>query len=57
MLWFALWVVLVLAAAGLFFLLGRNLWRKGKALTRELSVATDRLTQLTDRLEDLDSRP
>ena len=28
MLWVLVWVVLVLAAAGVFFLLGRDLWRK-----------------------------
>ena len=53
MLWVLVWVVLVLAAAGIFFLLGRDLWRKARALTRELGVATDRLTEVTDRLADL----
>ena len=41
------------AAAGAFFLLGRDLWRKARALTRELGVATDRLTEVTDRLAEL----
>lgn len=54
MLWFLLWTVLVLGAAGVFFLLGRDLWRKSKALVRELSAATDQLTELGDRLADLD---
>ena len=53
MLWVLVWLVLVLAAAGAFFLLGRDLWRKARALTRELGVATDRLTQVTDRLAEL----
>ena len=53
MLWVLVWVVLVLAAAGVFFLLGRDLWRKARALTRELGVATDRLSEVTDRLADL----
>ena len=53
MLWVLVWVVLVLAAAGIFFLLGRDLWRKGLALTRELGVATDRLSEVSDRLADL----
>jgi hypothetical protein len=53
-LWFLLWAVLVLGAAGLFFLLGRDLWRKSKALARELTAATDRLTELGDRLAGLD---
>jgi hypothetical protein len=52
-LWVLVWLVLVLAAAGIFFLLGRDLWRKARALTRELGVATDRLTQVTDRLAEL----
>jgi hypothetical protein len=52
-LWVLVWVVLVLAAAGVFFLLGRDLWRKAQALTRELAVATDRRSEVTDRLADL----
>ncbi len=54
MLWVLVWVTLVLAAAGLFFLLGRDLWRKGKVLGRELGEATDRLTEITDRLSSLE---
>jgi hypothetical protein len=54
-LWFLVWVVLVLAAAGVFFLLGRDLWRKARALTRELGAVTDRLSEVTDRLGDLPS--
>ena len=51
--WVLVWLVLVLAAAGAFFLLGRDLWRKARALTRELRVATDRLSEVSDRLADL----
>ena len=51
--WVLVWVVLLLAAAGVFFLLGRDLWRKARALTRELGVATDRLGEVSDRLADL----
>ena len=54
MIWVALWAVLLLGAASVFFLLGRDLWRKAKTLTRELGTATDRLTEITDRLADLD---
>jgi hypothetical protein len=54
-LWVLVWVVLVLAAAGVLFLLGRDLWRKARALTRELGQATDRLTEITDRLSSLDA--
>ena len=53
MLWVLVWLVLALAAAGALFLLGRDLWRKARALTRELGVATDRLTEVTDRLAEL----
>ena len=53
MLWVLVWVILVVVAAGVFFLLGRDLWRKARALTRELGVATDRLTEVTDRLAEL----
>ena len=53
MLWVLVWLVLALAAAGVLFLLGRDLWRKARALTRELGVATDRLTEVTDRLAEL----
>ena len=53
MLWVLVWLVLLLAAAGAFFLLGRHLWRTARALTRELGVATDRLTEVTDRLAEL----
>jgi hypothetical protein len=52
-LWVLVWVVLVLAAAGMFFLLGRDLWHKTKALTHELGVATDRLSEVSDRLAEL----
>ncbi len=54
MLWLLLWTVLVLGAAGVFFLIGRHLWRTSKALVAELTTATDRLTALGDRLADLD---
>ena len=43
MVWVLVWVVLVLGAAAVLFLIGRNLWRKIKALTRELGEVTDRL--------------
>ncbi|MEO7980872.1 MAG: hypothetical protein ABI807_08285 [Sporichthyaceae bacterium] len=54
MLWLLLWTVLVLGAAGVFFLIGRDLWRTSKALVTELTTATDRLTELGDRLATLD---
>ena len=54
MLWFLRWVALVLAAAAVFFFLGRDLWRKSRALARELGRASDRLAELGDRLAELD---
>ncbi len=57
MIWVAVWAVLLLTAAVAFFLLGRDLWRKAKALTRELGTASDRLAQIADQLDDLDPHP
>lgn len=54
MLWFLLWVALVLGAAAVFFVLGRDLWRKSRALVRELGEAGDRLAELGDRLAELE---
>jgi len=56
-LWVLVWVLLVLGAALLLFLLGRRLWRQAQALTAELGTATDRLTALTDRLAELETAP
>jgi hypothetical protein len=52
--WFLLWTVLVLGAAGVFFVLGRDIWRKGRLLVRELGAVTDRLSEIGDRLADAD---
>jgi Flp pilus assembly protein CpaB len=51
--WVLLWLVLVLAAAGVLGLVGRNLWRKAKALTAELGQAGERLSAVTASLADL----
>lgn len=50
--WTLLWLVLVLAAAGFLFLMGRRLLRKGLALARELSEAAEVLAQVSERLEE-----
>jgi uncharacterized protein HemX len=55
--WVLVWVVLVLGAALVLFLLGRRLWRQARELTVELGTATDRLTALTDRLAELENAP
>lgn len=52
--WLLLWTLLVLGAAGVFFLLGRRLWRQGKALGHELGAAADRFSAVADRLAELD---
>jgi hypothetical protein len=46
-LWFLLWFVLVVAAGVFLGFLGRNLYRKAKALTREAAAASDRLGEIT----------
>ncbi|HMO10752.1 MAG TPA: hypothetical protein PKB06_04460 [Actinotalea sp.] len=46
--WWLLWTVLVLAGAGVLFLVGRRLWRQGGALLR----ATTALGELASRLEE-----
>jgi hypothetical protein len=51
--WVLLWVVLVLAAAGVLGLLGLGLWRKAKALTAEVTQASDRLSAVAASLADL----
>jgi hypothetical protein len=53
--WVLVWLVLVLAAAAVLGLLGRDLWRRSRLLVRELGAATDRLTEITDRLGDIEA--
>jgi C4-dicarboxylate-specific signal transduction histidine kinase len=48
--WTLVWIVLVLGALGVLFLLGRSLWRKGMALARELADAAERMAAVTDQL-------
>ena len=53
--WLLLWAFLVIGAAAVLFLLGRDVWRKLRALTRELGTTADRLGELTDRLAALEA--
>jgi hypothetical protein len=53
MLWFTVWTVLVLATLGGAFFLGRDLWRKGKALLAELEHAADLADVFAKRTEEL----
>ncbi len=53
--WLLLWTALVLGAGAVLFLLGRDVWRTLRALTRELGATADRLGELSDRLADLEA--
>jgi hypothetical protein len=48
--WVVLWVVVLSSSAGVFFLLGLSLWRKAKALGREIGAASERLATANDGL-------
>ena len=53
MLWFTVWTVLVLATLAGALWLGRDLWRKGKALLAELERAADVVGALAERADAL----
>jgi hypothetical protein len=53
MLWVLLWTGLLLAAGLLLGLIGRDLWRKAKALTAELTRTTDRLSAVSASLSQI----
>jgi hypothetical protein len=52
-LWFTVWTVLVLATLAGAFWLGRDLWRKGRALAAELERAAGVVGTMADRSEQL----
>jgi hypothetical protein len=52
-LWFTVWTVLVLATLAGAFWLGRNLWRKGKALLAEVERAGRVAGELAERADAL----
>lgn len=54
--WTILWVLLILGALWVFFLLGRMVWHKASALLAELSAAAERFEVLSDRLAELGER-
>jgi hypothetical protein len=58
--WVALWVVLLTGAAVVLGLVGRDVWRKGKALAADLGEASARIdrvmTPLQDAAEELEDR-
>ena len=49
--WFAIWAVLIIATGIGAFFLGRDLWRKVKALGRAASRASDLFADVADRIE------
>jgi hypothetical protein len=53
LLWALIWLGLLIAAGLVLGLLGRMLWRKTKALTREVGETTERLTTILASLNDL----
>lgn len=53
MLWFSVWTFLVLATLGGAFFLGRDLWRKGKALLAEVGRAGDLAGAFATRTDEL----
>lgn len=53
MLWFTVWTLIVLATLGGGFLLGRDLWRKNKALLAELRRAGAVAVSLTEHADRL----
>lgn len=55
MVWFAVWTVLVLGTLIGAVLLGRRLWRQGKALLAQLSETGRVMDQLQTRIEDLEA--
>jgi hypothetical protein len=55
--WVLLWVVLFLAAGASLGLLALQLWRKAKALTREIGEASERLTAVLAALNDVAEPP
>lgn len=55
-LWVLIWVLLVLFAVLFLFLMLRQVWRKLRLLTRELSTASERLGAVTEELQRLQDR-
>jgi hypothetical protein len=54
--WALLWAVLLIGSVGVFFLLGRSLFRKVKVLLAEVGLAADRLGAVANELQVLSER-
>lgn len=51
--WVVVWPVLVVAALVGAFFIGRDLWRRGKALTRAAARAADAASRFSERADEL----
>jgi len=49
--WVGLWMLLVAGAGGYLWVVGRDVYRKGKALARVAAVEADRLTRAMEPLQ------
>jgi hypothetical protein len=54
--WLLIWTALVLGSAGVFFLLGRGLWRQTKALLCEVATASERAGAVMAQVDALGER-
>lgn len=52
MLWVALWTVLLLGSAAFFVIVGRDVWRKGRALSADVAEASARLEAVVGPLQE-----
>ena len=50
-LWVALWLLLLSGAGALFWVVGRDVYRKGKALARVAAEEAERLTRAMEPLQ------
>jgi hypothetical protein len=51
--WVLVWLVLLVGAGAVFFLLGRSLWRQATALFAELEVANERVGAVMEQVDAL----
>jgi hypothetical protein len=51
--WVLLWGAIVVGAGGLFFVLGRGVWRQGRSLVTELGTASERFGAVMEQVDAL----
>lgn len=56
LLWVALWLLLLVLAGVVLFVLARSVWRKAVLLLKELSRASEQLAQVSEQLQELAER-